>query len=312
MPAIVFDIGVLIGILYLARLGSTVGVCSSAMTALELLVSLSLAVLLHEPIAGFLAPLLSDSLGGLTPGWLSIQAWSVFLSFALPMWGTMVALWLYVQPRIISAEIKSIEVIDTAAGALVGGFAGTLFIGAILVTWSMCPLLSYLRIPAQHMFLDAGKTALRAASRFADQQHEGRSLVLYGEPPSRESVPSSLLASETWYDSDANTEPNEHDPFYDADGNGAFTKDLYYEDVDGNRLRRVGLIEKYTVGHWDADALVSNRDRPDKVKAKTAAASRGQPTKRQAPAADIADEQRSDMSPGNEVKPPPTEPEDDF
>ena len=264
MPAIIFDIVVLIGILYLAWLGSAFGVYSSAVTALELFVSLSLAVLLHEPIAGFLAPILQDNLGVFLPESVSITAWSVFLSFALLMWGTMLALWLTVHPRIISKDIKSIEAIDMAGGAVAGGFAGTLFIGAALVTWSMCPLLSFLRIPAQHMFLDVGKTALRTAGGFAGERHEGRSLVLYGEPPSRESVGSARLAGESWFDTDTNNTPDDHDPFYDADGNGTFTKDLYYEDVDGNRMRRVGLIEKYTVGRWDGQILVANRDRPVK------------------------------------------------
>jgi uncharacterized membrane protein required for colicin V production len=58
MPSIIFDLGVLIGILYLGWLGSAHGIYASAVTALELFVSLSLAVLLYEPIAAFLAPIL--------------------------------------------------------------------------------------------------------------------------------------------------------------------------------------------------------------------------------------------------------------
>ncbi len=201
-----------------------------------------------------------------------MQSWTIFFVFALLMWGTMLTLWLVVHPKIVAAkEIKTIEAIDMAGGAVAAGFAGALFIGAAMVTWSMCPLLSFLRIPAQHMFLDVGKTALRTAGGFSGERHEGRSLVLYGEPPSRESVGAARLASETWYDTDANNVLDDHDPFFDADANGAFTKDFYYEDVDGNRLRRVGLIEKYTVGRWDSQVLVANRDRPVKGPPKTAA-----------------------------------------
>ena len=322
MPAIVFDLGVLIGLLYLAWLGSAFGVYSSAVTALELFVSLSLAVLLHEPIAGFLAPILQDNLGVFLPESVSIQAWSVFLSFALLMWGTMLTLWLVVHPKIISKEIKSIEAIDMAGGAVAAGFAGALFIGAVLVTWSMCPLLFFLRIPAQHMFLDVGKTALRTAGWFAGERHEGRSLVLYGEPPSRESVGSARLAGETWYDTDANNTTDEHDPFFDADGNGTFTKDLYYEDVDGNRMRRVGLIEKYTVGRWDSQVLVANRDRPVKGPAKTAAKPPAPPRAAAPPAPaeppdELQPEGESKMravrdDPAGGGKPAPDEPADDF
>jgi len=266
MPSIIFDLGVLIGILYLGWLGSAHGIYASAVTALELFVSLSLAVLLYEPIAAFLAPILQDNLGVFLPDTMSMQSWTIFFVFALLMWGTMLTLWLVVHPKIVAAkEIKTIEAIDMAGGAVAAGFAGALFIGAAMVTWSMCPLLSFLRIPAQHMFLDVGKTALRTAGGFAGERHEGRSLVLYGEPPSRESVGAARLASETWYDTDANTILDDHDPFFDADANGTFTKDFYYEDVDGNRLRRVGLIEKYTVGRWDSQVLVANRDRPVKA-----------------------------------------------
>jgi hypothetical protein len=323
MPAIIFDLGVLIVVLYLGWLGSAHGVYSCAVTALELFVSLSLAVLLHEPIAGFLAPILSDNLGVFLPETVSLQAWSVFLAFALLMWGTMFVLWLFVHPKIISKEIKSIEAIDMAGGAVVGGFAGALFIGAALVTWSMCPFLSFLRIPAQHMFLDVGKTALRTAGGFAGERHEGRSLVLYGEPASKESVGSARLASETWYDTDANTTQDDHDPFFDVDGNGTFTKDLYYEDVDGNRLRRVGLIEKYTVGRWDSQVLVANRDRPvkgaKKPPAKPAAPPLPPPPSQPAeptPPAPAAEGEHNEKpvteEQEGEEKPAPVEPTDDF
>ena len=323
MPYPIFDLGVLIGILYLAWLGSAHGIYASAVTALELFVSLSLAVLLHEPIAGFLAPILQDNLGVFLPESVSIQAWSVFFSFALLMWGTMLTLWLVVHPKIVAAkEIKTIEAIDMAGGAVAAGFAGALFMGAAMVTWSMCPLLSFLRIPAQHMFLDVGKTALRTAGGFAGERHEGRSLVLYGEPPSRESAGSARLAGETWYDTDANNTQDEHDPFYDADGNGTFTKDLYYEDVDGNRLRRVGLIEKYTVGRWDSQVLVANRDRPVKGPAKTAAKPAapqppppsGQPGEPPPPAVEEGAEKKKPVTEeqAGEEKPDAVEPKDDF
>lgn len=322
MPAIVFDLGVLIGVLYLAWLGSAHGIYSSAVTALELFVSLALAVLLHEPIAGFIAPILQDNLGVFLPETVSFHAWSVFFAFALLMWGTMLALWLSVHPKIISTEIKTIEAVDMAGGAVAAGFAGALFIGAVMVTWSMCPLLSFLRIPAQHMFLDVGKTALRTAGWFAGERHEGRSLVLYGEPASRESVGSARLATETWYDTDTNNAQDDHDPFYDADGNGTFTKDLYYEDVDGNRLRRVGLIEKYTVGRWDSQVLVANRDRPVKGPPKTAAKPAspppspppGQPGEPPPPAVAEGAERKKPVTEEQEggENPDAVEPKDDF
>jgi len=263
MPAIVFDVIVLVGLLYLAWLASAMGIYLTAVTSLEVFVSLATAILLHEPLAGFLTPILVDNLAVLLPESIPIPAWTLFLSFAVLMWGTFLFLWVVVHPKVTPGEMTTLPPIDQAGGAVVGWFGGMLFIGALMVTWSMLPL-GFLRIPAQHMFLDVGKTALRTAGGFAGERHEGRSLVLYGEPASRESVGAARLASETWYDTDGNTTADDHDPFYDADGNGTLTKDLYYEDVDANRLRRVGLLEKYTVGRWDNMVLTGNRERSAK------------------------------------------------
>jgi hypothetical protein len=263
MPAIVFDLIVLVGLLYLAWLGSAMGLYVTTVTALELFVSLGAALLLYEPLAGFLTPLLVDNLGVFLPESVSLQAWAVFLSFATLMWGSFLVLWLTVHPKVTPKEIATLPPIDQGGGAVMGWFGGMLLLGAIMITWSMFPF-NFLRIPVQHMFIDVGKTALRTAGVFAGEKHEGRSLVLYGEPASRGSVGSARLASETWYDTDANSTIDDHDPYFDSDGNGSFTKDLYYDDVDTNRLRRVGLLEKYTVSRWDGQVIVSNRERPTK------------------------------------------------
>ena len=263
MPAILFDLIVLVGLLYLAWLGSAMGLYVTTVTALELFVSLVPALLLYEPLAGFLAPLLADNLGVFLPESVSLSAWAVFLSFATLMWGSFLTLWLTVHPKVTPKEIATLPPIDQGGGAVIGWFGGMLLLGAMMITWSMLPF-GLLRIPAQHMFLDVGKTALRTAGVFAGDKHEGRSLVLYGEPPCRESAGSARLASETWYDTDGNTKPDDFDPYYDGDGNGTFTKDLYYVDLDSDRLRRVGLLEKYTVGRWDGLVMVGNRERPQK------------------------------------------------
>ena len=54
MPAIVFDLIVLVGLLYLAWLGSAAGLYITTVAALELFVSLVPALLLYEPLAMFL------------------------------------------------------------------------------------------------------------------------------------------------------------------------------------------------------------------------------------------------------------------
>lgn len=313
MPAILFDSVVLVGLLYLAWLGSAMGLYKTSVAGLELYACLVFALLVHEPLAGFLTPWLVDNVGVFLPEWISLGAWAVFLSFAVPMWGMFLALWIGVHPKFTPKEIATLPPIDQAGGAVMGWFDGMLLLGALMVTWSMLPV-GFLRIPAQHMFLDVGKTALRTAGRFAGDWHEGRSLVLYGEPPSRESVGAARLTSETWYDTDANTTTDDHDPYYDADGSGSFSKDLYYEDLDSNRLRRIGLIEKYTVSRWDGLAISSNRERPVKG---PAGRSPGKPAAPPPPVAPPPDEAAPAAvapapPPPGDTPPPPPPSGDDF
>jgi hypothetical protein len=316
MPAIVFDLIVLVGLAYLAWLASAMGLYLTTVASLEVFVSLVTALLLYEPIASFLTPLLIENLGVFLPESVSLQAWAVFLSFTILMWVTFFVLWTVVHPKVATKEIATLPPIDQGVGAVVGWFGGMLFLGAIMITWSMFPF-NFLRIPAQHMFLDVGKTALRTAGVFAGERHEGKSLVLYGEPASRESVGSARLASETWYDTDGNNTHDDHDPYFDSDANGSFTKDLYYEDVDTDRLRRVGLLEKYTVSRWDNQVIVGNRERPKKEPPKAKppvpppAAAVTEPAAAEVPPPGTAIPAPPDAAP-TPAPPPPPPPGDDF
>lgn len=265
MPAIIFDLAVLAGLVYLAALGSTVGTSIAAVAALEMFVALALAVLLHEPIAAFITPFVDDNLAFMLPDWLPLHAWILFLVFAAVLWGVAAGLWFFVHPRVTGPAAENLAQFDRAGGAVVGWFGGMLTIGAVMITLSMLPI-GLLQLPTRHMMLDVGSTALRAGGVFAGEVHEGRSVVLYGEPPSRESVGAARLANEAWLDIDGNRQWDEADPYFDSDGNGTFTKDLYYLDVDGDRQRRVGLLEKYAVGRWDLAVSVGSRERPERVK----------------------------------------------
>lgn len=131
----------------------------------------------------------------------------------------------------------------------------------------MLPLLRGLKVPANRLFLDPGRLALEAGGRFAgdvhvDQAGNSRSLVLLGEPPSRESVRTARLSSEPWQDFDEDSACTDADLYFDVDGNASFTKDLYYEDLDGDNSRRIGLVEKYSIARWDANLIANDRDRP--------------------------------------------------
>jgi len=275
-----FDLLIVVAILGFAYRGWIMGLQAASIEALELLACLSVAVMTHEAVAGFLhagfALVFGDGIS---------TSWSILLAFGLLAWGPFAALRLLVH-RLPSADDENQEedvdpLGDRVAGAVAGGFGGAVFVGGALVTLSMVPFLAGLKPSGDRMLLDVGKTILRAAGQFARESHEGRVLPLWGEPPSRIANLAARLTSEPWFDVDDDGACTETDRFRDVDGNGTFSKDLYYEDVDGDGVRRIGLIDKYVVGRWDAELISNDRPRPDLKKETKPAA--GAPAPKPAP-----------------------------
>jgi hypothetical protein len=254
-----WDIIVVAGILGFAFWGWREGLEAAGVAALELLACLALGITLHETVAGWLhagAVLLVGD-------WAS-QAWCVLLAFGLLVWGGFALIRFQFHAAAGAEEPEEAEIdplADRLGGVVAGGFGGMLFIGGVFVTLSMVPFLAGLK-PAENSLLDVGKTALRVAGQFAGGWHEGRSLPLWGEPPSRRTVLSARLTSEPWFDTDDDGKLTEADRYRDVDGSGTFTKDLFFEDSDGDGLRRIGLIDKYVVGRWDAMLISEDRPRP--------------------------------------------------
>lgn len=262
MPAIAFDIIVLLGIAYCGFLGLSRGFFATAVAGVEVLGALILAILLHEPLAGLIGPLFMDSFGFFMPSDFAVQPWAVFLCFTLVFWGSLTAIWKFANPKFIDTEILPMPLIDQLCGGLAGGFAGALFLGAILITWSMCPLLAGIPVPAGGMWLDVGSLAIRAAGQFAgERQANGWYVPVDGEPAPSEGIEGPVrVSSEAWRDLNTSGQWDFEDPFRDTDGNGTMTKEFKYVDLDGDGRRRVGLIEKYAVGVWDATIRVENRE----------------------------------------------------
>lgn len=262
--SMLIDLLVIVAIVWFAYRGWSVGVEAASVAGLELVACLGVAVMLHEAAAGWLLAGFALVLGD----WIS-QAWIILLAFAGLCWGSFALVRLLVHRRTDdgkddAAEQAEIDPLsDRLAGAVAGGVGGAMFAGGVLVTLSMVPFLAGLKPSGDRMLLDAGKTVLRVAGQFATERPEGTSLPLWGEPPSRITVPTALLTSEPWFDVDDSGSFSEPDRFRDVDGNDTFTKDLYFIDVDGDGVRRVGLIDKYVVGRWDGVLMSNDRPRPD-------------------------------------------------
>ena len=304
-----FDLLVVAAIRWLAYRGWIAGLEAASIEALELLACLSIAVLTNEAVAGFLHTGVTLALGD----GISVS-WSILLAFCLLGWGSFacIRLLLHGQPADDEDQEGDVDPLgDRVAGAIAGGFGGALFVGGGLVTISMVPFLAGMKPSGDRMMLDVGKTVLRAGGQFATERHEGRSLPLWGEPPSRTTDLTARLTSEPRFDTDDNGDYSAADRFRDVDGNGTFSKDLYYKDVDGDGVRRIGLIDKYVVGRWDAELISDNRPRPDlkpavkkePTAAKPAVTQPPKPKERK-PANQAQPPQRTPPTPAGTAKPP--------
>jgi len=256
-----FDLIIVAAILGFAYRGWVAGFEAATIEALELLACLSIAVMAHEAVAGFLHAGVVLALGD----GISVT-WAVAAAFSLLAWGTFAVVRLLVHQKPADDDEDQASGVDPLgdrlAGAIAGGVGGALFVGGVLVTLSMMPFLAGLKPSGDRLLLDVGKTTLRSGGQFATERHDGRPLPLWGEPASRSSDSTARLTSEPWFDADGDRKFTDVDRFRDVDANGTFSKDLYFTDVDGDGMRRIGLIDKYVVGRWDAGLVSSNRPRP--------------------------------------------------
>jgi hypothetical protein len=256
-----YDILVIASVLGCGWLGFRHGLLAAVVAALELLACLAIAMVMHEPIVSLVDDGMQMAVGPLVP-----QAWLLAIVFAGLLWGafTLIRRGLHREEddSLLDDDEGAVAVANRVGGAVAGGLGGLLLAGGALVTISMVPLLSGLKPVGDRMFIDAGRIALQAGGLFAGELHEGRSLVLHGEPGSRSSILSAGLTSEPWLDLDGDSTPTEADRFRDLDESGAFTPDLYYTDVDGDRMRRIGMIDKYICGCWTSALNHDDRPRP--------------------------------------------------
>lgn len=258
------DLLIVAAVLGFAFWGWRTGGAIATTAALELLACLAVAVVLHEWLAGLLHHVAATAFGDAVS-----SGWSVLLAFAILAWGTFATLRMQCHRRPgddESDEADDDPLLDRLLGAAAGAAGGVVFVGGVLVTLSMVPFLAGLKPSGDRLVLDAGKFVLRAMGQFVHERHEGWPIPLWGEPPSRSAVASARLTSEPWFDADDDGACTVADRYRDVDGNGTFSKDLYYTDVDRDGMRRIGLIDKYVAGRWDAGLMSDDRPRPDAAK----------------------------------------------
>jgi hypothetical protein len=254
-----YELVVLAAVIGCGWVGVRIGLGPMAAAALELLGCAIGAAVVHEPLVALL-----DAASRLVLGDVSLEPWLYPLVYAAVAVGGFVGLRrLLHRDSLLPGDPRDDSPLEKGAAALAGGLGGFVAAGAALITISMLPVLASIKPTPRSMFLDAGRPVLAAAAAFSGDVREGRSLPVFGEPPSRPSDSTARLTSEPWFDADGDGEVGEADRFSDVDGNGIYTKDLYYSDLDGDGMRRVGLLDKYRAGCWQYEVLQFDRERTD-------------------------------------------------
>jgi hypothetical protein len=129
------------------------------------------------------------------------------------------------------------------AAMVLGGWAGFIVAGGLLVGWSLAELPASLRIAPHDLALDPGRAVLATYVRLLGNQREGRSAMLHGN----EAFP----RSETFSDANRNAMYDVGERYRDLDGDRAFTERLASSPVlRGDIEWRPGLLDCYLLADW--------------------------------------------------------------
>lgn len=266
MYTIIADLLVLGAVGYCGMLGYARGMRPALVVALGLFFSLALALLLTEPVAMLVGPVLAG-VGGRD---FDTEAWGTIVAFIL-LFAATVAILQAVVPKHLVVDVEDDDAFadDTPlsqpqqiGGAIMGGVCGLLLVGIALIVLSMLPLPVAYRFRSTAMLYDVGAFCLRGFSHVAGGGHGGRATLVFGEPVSTAQEPTARLSSEGYTDLDGDGKYNDGDAILDLDDSGTHSPDLYYLDIDGDSMRKVGMLEKYVTANWGTNPNVLNRDRP--------------------------------------------------
>lgn len=143
--------------------------------------------------------------------------------------------------------------IDQVGGLIVGGLAGLIAAGGVLLALSIAPVPPAWRIDGSRLSLDMGSRVIDVFSRCLGVDPKTREVLLRGEPgvPPAAGQPATRPAwSELFVDADGSLARDDGEPFLDSDSNNAFTPELTAADTNGNGRRDIGLLEHYRLGQW--------------------------------------------------------------
>ena len=143
--------------------------------------------------------------------------------------------------------------IDKIGGVLVGGLAGAVIAGTLLVVLSALPIPAAYRIYGTQTKFDLGTQVLTIFAGLMEGDATARRVLLNGEAPADDPA-SGLETSEVFVDANGNGlfdgEGDGAEGYLDHDRNGSFTPRVAFTDNNGNGVRDIGLLERYRLGAW--------------------------------------------------------------
>jgi hypothetical protein len=143
--------------------------------------------------------------------------------------------------------------IDKIGGVLMGGLAGAVVAGTLLVVLSALPIPAAYSIDGTQTKYDLGTRVLKTFARLVEPDAAAREVLLNGEGPAGEPT-GGPETSELFVDTSGNGlfdgEGEAVERHLDHDGNGSFTPRVAFTDTNGNGLRDIGLLERYRLGAW--------------------------------------------------------------
>ena len=165
---------------------------------------------------------------------------------------TAVAIRLAVGAAVPADVVKLPPRIDQFGGLIMGGLAGLVVAGGVLLALSVAPLPPAYRIDGSRLSFDMGSRMLDVFARCLGIDAKARDVLLRGEPGTAAAGgPIARPAwSEPFVDADGSLTRSDGEAFVDSDANGTFTPELTANDINGNGRRDVGLLEHYRIGHW--------------------------------------------------------------
>jgi hypothetical protein len=143
--------------------------------------------------------------------------------------------------------------VDKIGGVLIGGLAGVVIAGTLLVLLSAMPIPAAYSINGAQTRYDLGTRVLKTFASLIEGDAAAREVLLNGEVPAGEPA-GSPEASELFVDINGNGlfdgEGEAVERYLDRDGNGSFTPRVAFTDTNGNGMRDIGLLERYRLRAW--------------------------------------------------------------